>query len=615
MKKNTAQLNSFIIVKLLMCFILCSFYTPIHAQNFEIKVACIGNSITEGFGRENPDSYPNQLDKLLGDKYNVRNFGIGSRTLLKKGDYPYWDEDIFLLAQDFQPDIVIILLGTNDSWDQNWVYKDEFYSDYIEMVNVFRNLNSYPEIFVGFPPPAFGSGFVTADSRIHYEIIPLIDLVRTTLHTFHINFYNAMIEMGDLFPDGIHPNAEGYGEMARIAADAIINRPSGVIKYFYANPTVIEEDETATLFWEASDSSVVTLDNQVVGVKDSLFVFPFETTEYTLIASGEFQDTSIVQITFLPSGLIKSFYAKSPMLEKDVGDSTVLYWGTTNNSQVWLDGEAVSQHDSIVISPGETKTYTLIANGVEKDTSQVAVTVFPADEINRSLLALSYSASSTEYRYSVESAFDEDTLTYWLSVGHAAEWISADLGKELYINRIKINWGDVFASLYRIEILDEAGTMSVFNTTTTGDGEIDEIEGEPVKGRLVRILCLKSSSNSEGYKINEFEIYGTSKAGESAVAQLPIAPENFNLLQNYPNPFNSSTVIRYHLLVASRIDISIYNSVGQKITTLVSEKQRAGNHVVTWTTTSSDRIASGVYLCKLSMNKGKTQTRKLILLK
>jgi len=609
MIKKSIQIDSFII-KLLLCASLFNFFTPIYAQDFEIKVACIGNSITEGFGRENPDSYPNQLDELLGDEYNVRNFGIGSRTLLKNGDYPYWDEDIFLLAQDFQPDIVIFLLGTNDSKPQNWAYKDEFYSDYVDMVNVFRNLDSEPEIFVGFPPPVFQDGL--NDPVVHNEIIPLIDSVRTTLHTFHINFYDNMINMGNLFPDGIHPDAAGYGEMARIAAEAILQRPSGVIKYFYADPFVIEEGENATLYWEASDSSIVTLDNQLVEIKDSLKVSPLETTEYTLIASGEFQDTSTVQITFLPSGLIKSFYAKSPILEKDAGDSTVLYWETTNNSQAWLDGNAVTRNDSMVITPAETITYTLIAEGAQKDTSQVTVEVLDANEINRSLLALSYSASSTEYKYSVESAFDNDTSTYWLSDGHAAEWMSADIGKELYINRIKIVWGDVYATLYRIEILDETGNMSVFNTTTAGDGEIDDIEGEAIKGRQVRLLCLKSNSSSEGYKIKELEIYGSSKAGDTALETAFLVPKEFNLLQNYPNPFNPITVISYQLPVISELDLSIYNPLGQQVCTLVSEKQVAGNYSVQW---DAGAYSSGVYFFKLSTVQGRTQTRKLVLLK
>jgi len=227
------------VIKYLVFLFIFSLFPLVFGQNFVIKVACVGNSITEGYGRENTNSYPNQLGVLLGDKYDVRNFGVGGRTLLKKGDFPYWDETIFEMAQDFEPDIVIILLGTNDSKPQNWVYKDEFYSDYVDMVNTFRTLESLPEIFVGFPPPVFVEGWGINDPVIHDEIIPLVDSVRTTLQTFRVNFYDNMTEMGDLFPDGIHPDAAGYSEMARIAADAILNRPSGVIHYFYTDSETI----------------------------------------------------------------------------------------------------------------------------------------------------------------------------------------------------------------------------------------------------------------------------------------------------------------------------------------------------------------------------------------
>ncbi|MCP4411093.1 MAG: hypothetical protein GY808_00745, partial [Gammaproteobacteria bacterium] len=475
--------------KIILFFFVFSLLSYLHAQNFEIKVACVGNSITEGFGRENGDSYPNQLDVLLGDKYDVRNFGVGGRTMLKNGDFPYWNELQFEMAQDFDPDIVIILLGTNDSKPQNWLYKDEYYFDYVDMVNVFRYLDSEPEIFVSFPPPVFQTGWGINDSIIHFEIIPLVDSVRTSQNTFHINFYNTMTEMSDLFPDGIHPNAEGYGEMARIAAEAIINRPSGVIHYFYTDSETIEEDEDATLYWQASDSSVVTLDNQTVKINDSLTVSPLQTTEYTLITNGEFQDTSMVLITFLPSGLIKSFYGNPHILEKNTGDSSVVFWETTNNSQSFLAGIQVAQKDSMIMTPYETTSYTLVAEGTVKDTSLIMIEVLDADEINRSLLASSFSASSTEFKYSVESAFDSDTTSYWLSEGHSAEWIAVDLDQEIFINRSVINWGDVYAKSYRVEVIDEQNNLSVFSFISDGHGGIDDIGGDAIKGKQVRILC------------------------------------------------------------------------------------------------------------------------------
>jgi C1A family cysteine protease len=88
-------------------------------------------------------------------------------------------------------------------------------------------------------------------------------------------------------------------------------------------------------------------------------------------------------------------------------------------------------------------------------------------------------------------------------------------------------------------------------------------------------------------------------------------PKSFYLNQNYPNPFNSSTVISYQLPVDSQLELSIYNLLGQKLVTLVSEKQSAGIHKFNW---DAKGLASGVYLYRLEAGNF-VQTRKLILVR
>ena len=101
---------------------------PLCAQNKQIRVACIGNSITYGYGIDAKfqHAYPGILQQLLGPKYDVRNFGMSGRTLLQKGDFPYMREYIYRRAKNFQPDIITIKLGTNDSKPHNWCYKKDF---------------------------------------------------------------------------------------------------------------------------------------------------------------------------------------------------------------------------------------------------------------------------------------------------------------------------------------------------------------------------------------------------------------------------------------------------------------------------------------------------------
>lgn len=103
-----------------------------------LKIACVGNSITSGPGQTHPESYPLQLQAMLGDAYLVKNFGVGGRTLLKKGDFPYWNEPEMEKITEFKPDIVLIKLGTNDSKPQNWQHKADFKKDYLNLIEVFR---------------------------------------------------------------------------------------------------------------------------------------------------------------------------------------------------------------------------------------------------------------------------------------------------------------------------------------------------------------------------------------------------------------------------------------------------------------------------------------------
>lgn len=191
-----------------------------------IKVACIGNSITFGAGIENreKDSYPSVLGRLLGEKYEVKNFGFSGRTMLRKGDNPYWNEQMFQDAIAYNPNIVVIKLGTNDSKPYNWKYKDEFEKDYRDFVDVFKNLTSKPKIFVCKPVPAFRINFDIRDSIIVNDIIPIIERISKDKNVEIIDLYKPFEGKEILLPDGIHPNEAGAALMAKVIYKAIIEK-------------------------------------------------------------------------------------------------------------------------------------------------------------------------------------------------------------------------------------------------------------------------------------------------------------------------------------------------------------------------------------------------------
>ena len=188
-----------------------------------VVLACIGDSITEGSGLDNPaaDSYPSQLQRMLGDRYDVKNFGLSGRTALNKGENPYMMEDTYLQALESLPDIVTIKLGTNDSKPQCWVYKDEFESDLGQMVDSFKYLPSDPDIFLCLPVPAFSDGWGIDSLIIANEIIPAIRKVAREKGVAVIDLNTPMRAYPEDFPDGIHPSPSGARKIAEIIANAI----------------------------------------------------------------------------------------------------------------------------------------------------------------------------------------------------------------------------------------------------------------------------------------------------------------------------------------------------------------------------------------------------------
>ena len=106
------------------------------AKEGQIKIACVGDSITYGHGIANwpKNNYPAQLQEFLGDEYHVSNFGHSGRTLSPDGDQPYVESDQYQLSLDYDADIVVIMLGTNDSKPENWTNELDFISKYAEFI-------------------------------------------------------------------------------------------------------------------------------------------------------------------------------------------------------------------------------------------------------------------------------------------------------------------------------------------------------------------------------------------------------------------------------------------------------------------------------------------------
>ncbi len=190
-----------------------------------IKVACVGDSITYGalVKSRKRNCYPAQLEKLLGSSYSVRNFGVNGNAVQKQADQPYWEHKHFKASAEFEPDILLLMLGTNDASDRNWKGIDPFIIDYREMAEHYRSLPSHPAVFMMTPPTQFPvENYTKVIHSMHNERLDEITAAITKMGEEHIirviDINAATKNHPECFKfDGIHPDAGG----AKIIAETV----------------------------------------------------------------------------------------------------------------------------------------------------------------------------------------------------------------------------------------------------------------------------------------------------------------------------------------------------------------------------------------------------------
>lgn len=190
-----------------------------------IRVACVGDSITMGVGTKVPaqESYPAQLQAMLGPRWEVQNFGVGGRTMLRKAD-PL----AFGRALASQPDVVLIMLGTNDSKTNIWsVHKDEFAADYTAAAKAFLALPSRPKVWACLPVPAFPGNWGISETNIVEGVIPAIRQAAEAAGIPVLDVHTPLVDAKACFPDRVHPNREGAHRIAEVVAAALAGKPSG----------------------------------------------------------------------------------------------------------------------------------------------------------------------------------------------------------------------------------------------------------------------------------------------------------------------------------------------------------------------------------------------------
>lgn len=210
----------------IILFVLGFPYLPLNAQE-AIKVACIGNSVTYGAGiQERELTYPAQLEALLGEDYEVRNFGQSGATLLEKGHRPYVGTQQYKDVLNYQPGIAIIHLGLNDTDPRNWPnYQEDFVGDYYRLIAALKSANPGVQIFICKMTPIFSGHprFESGTRDWFWEIQSLIPQIAASQQVGLIDLHTPLYNRPDLFPDELHPDKEG----AAIIASTVYSHLTG----------------------------------------------------------------------------------------------------------------------------------------------------------------------------------------------------------------------------------------------------------------------------------------------------------------------------------------------------------------------------------------------------
>jgi len=180
-----------------------------------IRVACVGDSITE------ITSYTSHLQSMLGPNYTVGNFGVSGSTVSLNSSKPYMKQPQYTAAQNFDPDIVVIMLGTNDAHSYLRQYSENFVRDYALLANSFENLSSTKQVLVVKSPPVYNNNLDLNPFFFAQSVIPSIEDVANQQNLPTVDVYDAFGNHSDYTVDGVHPNDEGATVIASQVADAI----------------------------------------------------------------------------------------------------------------------------------------------------------------------------------------------------------------------------------------------------------------------------------------------------------------------------------------------------------------------------------------------------------
>ena len=183
-----------------------------------IKISCVGDSLTYGSGvlkTRDTDAYPAQLQIKMGTDHLVSNFGLRNATASASGDLPYVESEEYQQSLKSKPDIVVLMLGTNDTKTYNWNASD-YEAGLKELVESYQQLDTKPTVYLMRSPYCYsldGSDVAEYDIQpavVSDELGGIVDKVAAETGVEVIDLYSVTEGQDELYTDGIHFNAKGY---------------------------------------------------------------------------------------------------------------------------------------------------------------------------------------------------------------------------------------------------------------------------------------------------------------------------------------------------------------------------------------------------------------------
>ncbi len=260
---------------------------------------------------------------------------------------------------------------------------------------------------------------------------------------------------------------------------------------------------------------------------------------------------------------------------------------------------------NLISSSANSSVYVMVQNPQQGSiqlpivNATASVVPEPLHTANKTVDGLTYSDGDPDSRWAGDSM---------------PEWLQFDLGSAKQISLLKLsfyNWNGGRTYKYSIQVSTDMNQWTeVLTNVSSSLAEWTDDQFNNIKARYVKVVFI--SSNQNGWAgLWEAEIWGPSSTTDSGDGGNLNLDMDYSLSQNYPNPFNPETKISFTIPKEGVVQLTVYNILGEEVSTLINELMLAGKHEVSF---NAQGLSSGVYIYKLQ-SSGFTQTKKMMIMK